>query len=59
MTSERCVAFFKEINHTLGLCGENRIKPSEWIDPEDWQTIADVHDAYTDVRYTWEEGVEQ
>ena len=37
----------------------DRIKPSEWIDPEDWQTIADVHDAYTDVRYTWEEGVEQ
>lgn len=59
LTPERCVSFFEEINHTLGLFGENKIKPSEWIDPEDWQMIANVHDAYTDVRYTWNGGSEQ
>ncbi len=52
MTPERCIAFFEEINHTLGLFGEDRVEPSEWIDPEDWQIIANVHDAYTDARYT-------
>lgn len=59
MTPERCIKFFEEINHTLGLFGDNKIKPSEWIDPEDWQVIANVHDAYTDARYTGDGEAEQ
>lgn len=52
MTPDQCVKFFQEISRTLGLYGDNRILPSEWIDPEDWQCIAGVHDAYSDERYT-------
>lgn len=52
LTPERCVEFFETISRTLGLYGDNRILPTEWIDPEDWQCIACIHDAYSDERYT-------
>lgn len=52
MTPERCIEFFEEISRTLGLFGEDKLVPSDLIDPEDWQEIAGVHDAYEDERYT-------
>lgn len=52
MTPERCVEFFDRLNETLGLFGEGTIHMSTWIDPEDWQEIAGVNDAYEDERYT-------
>ena len=52
MTPERCVEFFDRLNETLGLFGEDKIRMSTWIDPEDWQNIAGVNDAYKDERYT-------
>lgn len=52
MTPERCIEFFEELSQTMGLYGEDKLKLSTWIDPEDWQEIAGVHDAYGDERYT-------
>lgn len=52
MTPERCMEFFEALNSTLGLFGDDKIKMSTWIDPEDWQAIAGVCDAYEDERYT-------
>lgn len=52
MTPERCVEFFEELSRTMGLYGEDKLKVSTWIDPEDWQEIAGVQDAYEDNRYT-------
>lgn len=52
MTPERCVEFFKRLSDAMGLLGEDGIKVRTWIDPEDWQQIAGVRDAYEDERYT-------
>lgn len=52
MTPEKCVEFFKRLSDTVGLLGEDGIKMSTWIDPEDWQAISGVRDAYEDERYT-------
>lgn len=52
MTPERCVEFFKRLSDAMGLLGEDGIKMRTWIDPEDWQQIAGVRDAYEDERYT-------
>ena len=52
MTPEKCIEFFDELSDTLGLFGDDRLKLSTWIDPEDWQELAGVHDAYEDERYT-------
>lgn len=52
MTPERCVEFFNRLSDTVGLYGESSIEMSTWIDPEDWQEIAGVRDAYEDERYT-------
>ena len=52
MTPERCVEFFDRLNETLGLFGKEEIQMNSLIDPEDWQEIAGVDDAYEDERYT-------
>lgn len=51
MTPERCMEFFKRLSDTMGLLGEDGIEIRTWIDPEDWQEIAGVRDAYEDERY--------
>lgn len=52
MTPERCMEFFKRLSDAMGLLGKDGIKMRTWIDPEDWQQIAGVRDAYEDERYT-------
>ena len=52
LTPEDCVMFFAELNSLFHLEGEDMILLKDWIDPEDWQEIADVTDAYDDPRYT-------
>jgi len=50
-TPEKCMQFVNDLNDLFELTGENRFVISELIDPEDWQEIADVRDAYEDPRY--------
>lgn len=45
------IDFVKDLNQALEL-GENGFLLEELIDPEDWQEIAGVHDAYNDTLYT-------
>lgn len=52
MTPDKCVEFFKRLSDAVGLFGEDGLKMRTWIDPEDWQQIAGVRDAYEDERYT-------
>lgn len=56
MTPERCIKFFEELSQTMGLYGDDKLKLSTWIDPEDWQEIAGVYDAYGEERYTGKKG---
>ena len=44
--------FFAELNGLFHLYGEDRVLLKDWIDPEDWQEIANVTDAYEDPMYT-------
>lgn len=48
LKAEDLVAFFSEINEILGE-EDNLLKT--FVDPEDWQEISDVRDAYEDNRY--------
>lgn len=50
-TPEKTIQFVDDLNNTFELQGEGRIQIKELIDPEDWQGIADIHDAYEDARY--------
>ena len=52
LTPENYVMFFAELNGLFHLYGEDRVLLKDWIDPEDWQEIADVTDAYEDPMYT-------
>ena len=51
-TPEKITEFVKELNNVFKLCGEELFTIKELIDPEDWQEIAGVYDAYKDERYT-------
>ena len=51
LTSNKIVEFVKDLNEALDLEGD-KILVKELIDPEDWQAISDIHDAYEDLRYT-------
>ena len=51
ITPEKCLSFVSELNEALQLTGDNRFMVKELIDPEDWQEIANVNDAYQDVRH--------
>ena len=51
LTPDKIVEFVKDLNEALDLQGD-KILVKELIDPEDWQAIADIRDAYEDLRYT-------
>lgn len=51
MTPEKCLSFVEELNQTFFLTGNDRFLIKDLIDPEDWQEIAQVRDAYKDERY--------
>lgn len=48
--NDKIVEFVKDLNEALGLEGD-KILVKELIDPEDWQEIADMSNAYEDLRY--------
>lgn len=50
LTPEKIIKFVKDLNQALEL--NEPILLKDLIDPEDWQEIADVRDAYEDKRYT-------
>lgn len=50
-TPEKVVQFVKDLNEIFKLTGENVFTVKELIDPEDWQGIAKVNDAFNDIRY--------
>lgn len=53
LTPELLVEFVRALNKTFGWNNTNEgYKLSQLIDPEDWQEIADISDAYSDKRYT-------
>lgn len=52
LSPEKCIQFIEELNEIFKLPDDNKLLIKELIDPEDWQVIADVRDAYQDERYT-------
>ena len=50
-TAEKCLQFIKELNEVFELDNDNQFRMMDLIDPEDWQEIAQVQDAYSDPRY--------
>ena len=50
LTPDKIVEFLKDLNEALDLEGD-KILVKELIDPEDWQEIADMSNAYEDLRY--------
>ena len=51
LSPDDCLQLVEDLNEALELRNDDRFKVKELIDPEDWQVIAGVHDAYEDVRY--------
>lgn len=51
MTTDKVMSFVTELNAALEM-GETPILLKTLIDPEDWQEIADIPDAYADPRYS-------
>ena len=49
--NDKIVEFVKDLNEALNIEGD-KILVKELIDPEDWQEIADIRNAYEDLRYT-------
>lgn len=49
-TPEKTLQFINDLNNVFEL-GEEGFKVRDLIDPEDWQEIANVRDAYKDERY--------
>lgn len=47
MNPDKCVSFVKELSEALACTFEIK----ELIDPEDWQELANIQDAYEDPRY--------
>lgn len=52
LTAELCIQMITDLNALFRFLGESRFKISTLIDPEDWQDIANVPDAFEDPRYT-------
>ena len=52
LTPEKCLKFVEDLNNLFELKGEDKLLIKDLIDPEDWQEIAGVHDAYEDKRYS-------
>lgn len=50
-TPEKTIQFIKDLNEVFELEGSERFLLKNLIDPEDWQEIANIHDAYDDMRY--------
>lgn len=51
-TPEKISEFVKDLNDVFRLSDDDSIFTiKEIIDPEDWQVIADIYDAYVDERY--------
>lgn len=51
MTPERIIEFVADLNTMLREFNDSYIAVKTLIDPEDWQEIAQVQDAYEDNRY--------
>lgn len=51
-TPEKCLQFVGELNELFAPGSQNKLCLKDLIDPEDWQEIAQVKDAYVDERYT-------
>ena len=50
-TAEKTIQFVDDLNELFNLEGEEKLLVKELIDPEDWQEIANVRNAYEDLRY--------
>lgn len=50
-TPEKAIQFIKDLNEVFELEGSEKFLLRNLIDPEDWQEMANVHDAYEDMRY--------
>ena len=50
-TPEKITEFVKELNDVFEFNGEEVFTIKELIDPEDWQVIAGIYNAYEDKRY--------
>lgn len=50
LTSDKLLELTKDLNEILNEY-DLSVKVSTLIDPEDWQEIANVNDAYEDIRY--------
>lgn len=51
LTPEKLIDFTKDLNKILDKLGYE-VSLKTLIDPEDWQEIAHIHDAYDDPRYS-------
>ena len=51
LTPEKLIEFTADLNKVLNKLGDS-VELSTLVDPEDWQEIADVYDAYEDPRYS-------
>ena len=51
LTPDRLIEFTSDLNTILNKIGYE-IELKNLIDPEDWQEIANIHDAYKDSRYS-------
>lgn len=51
LTPEKCLSFVDELNKIFYLTGKGRFLVKDLIDPEDWQELANVPDAYGDKRF--------
>ena len=51
MTPEKCVLFVQGLNKAFDLPSDKGFRLQDLIDPEDWQGIAKVQNAYQDSRY--------
>lgn len=50
-TPEKTIQFIKDLNEVFDLEDSEKFLLKNLIDPEDWQEIAKVNDAYDDIRY--------
>lgn len=51
LTAEKIIEFVDDLNSIFHLDKEEKILISELIDPEDWQELANIDDAYKDQRF--------
>jgi hypothetical protein len=50
-TAEKIIQFVNDLNIMFNLKGKDKFLIKELIAPEDWQSIANVNNAYDDLRY--------